>query len=190
MMVAGRLWRMLAPYNERVGTGNRKRPAQDASPWTREGPAVQASRSGPPGDLRLLDRAPSDLRADREGIRGLGPGSGPHLVRQDPAPDPPFRHRDGGHSPLRTGTTASRPIWPRSPRCSSRRGASAPVPARSNAPDTTATGSRSLASRPAPATEHRPRSTYASCNPDQQHDRLTLRGIGLRRNLHPSTPSG
>ena len=61
--------------------------------------------------------------------------------------------------PLRTGPTDSPPTRPRSPCCSSHRGANAPAPARSNAPGTTATGSRNPANRPVPTTEHRPRST-------------------------------
>jgi putative transposase len=51
---------------------------------------------------------------------------GPAVLRQGPAPDPSYRHRNGGHFPLRT--------WPRSPCCSSHRGANAPAPARSNGP--------------------------------------------------------
>ena len=64
-------------------------------------------RPGPPGDLGLPDRPPRDQRPGREGVRGRGPGSGSNLLRQGPAPDPPHRHRDGGHSPLRTGLTRS-----------------------------------------------------------------------------------
>src|SRR5664279_5476836 len=93
---AARADELAVAYHERWGTGNRSRPAQDSSPRPREGPAFPAARPGPPGDLRLPDR---DLRADRESIRGRRPGPRPHLVRQDPAPDPPLRHRDGGHSP-------------------------------------------------------------------------------------------
>ena len=100
----------------KMGTGNRKRPAQDPSARPREDPAVPAARPGPPGDLRLPDRAPRDLRAHREGVRRRRPGPRPHLVRQDPAPDPPLRHRDGGHSPLRTGQTHSPTTSTRSPR--------------------------------------------------------------------------
>ena len=54
--------------------------------------------------------------------------------------------------PPRTGLTGSRPTWPRSPPLLIPTGGNAPAPARSNAPDTTATGSRSPASPPAPAT--------------------------------------
>ena len=46
---------------------------------------------------------PRDHRVDRRRLRRGRPRPGPDIVRQDPAPDPPHRYRDGGHSPLRTG---------------------------------------------------------------------------------------
>jgi hypothetical protein len=63
------------------------------------------------------DRSPRDQRPDRKGLRGSGPGSGPDLLRQGLAPGPPYRHRDGGHSPLRTGLIAYPSTWPPSRNC-------------------------------------------------------------------------
>ena len=83
------------------------------------GAALAAARPGASGDLGLPDRPPRDQRADRESLRGRRPRPGPDLLRPGPAPDPPHRHRDGGHSPCRTGLTGSRSTWPCSPRCSS-----------------------------------------------------------------------
>ena len=50
--------------------------------------------------LVLPDRPPRDQRTHSEGVRSRRPGPGLDLLRQGPAPDPPHRHRDGGHSPL------------------------------------------------------------------------------------------
>jgi DDE family transposase len=125
----------------------------------------------------IVHHAISALTAQASAAADLDPR--PALVRQGPAPDPPYCHRNGGHSPLRTGPNTFRPTWPRSPCCSSHRGANAPALARSNGPGTTATESRNPVSRPAPATEHRPRSTSADSHPEQQ-DQIRLRGIGPR----------
>jgi len=57
----------------------------------------------------LPDRPPRDQRPDRESLRRRQLGPRPDLLRQDPAPDPPHRHRDGRHSPLTTGLTRSPP---------------------------------------------------------------------------------
>ena len=89
-----------------MGAGDRQRPAQDPPARPGEGTALTAARPGPPGDLGLPDRPPRDQRADRPSLRRRRPRPGPALLRQGPAPDPPYRHRDGGHSPLRTGLTA------------------------------------------------------------------------------------
>ena len=80
--------------------------------------------------------------------------------------------------PLRTGLTGSRSTWPNSPPCSSPRGGNAPARARSNAPDTTATGSRSETSPPASAIPARRQSHSADSHPEQL-DQLRLRGIGV-----------
>ena len=162
-----------------MGRGNRKRPAQDPPPRPREGPAVPAARPGPPGDLRLPDRAPRDQRAHREGVRGRRPGPRPHLVRQDPAPDPPHRHRDGGHSPLRTGLTklpdhlteiAALLIPDRARTHLSASGQTRP-PQQLPSQETRRT-------RQHPPHPGRPRSRCTASTP-AQHDQLTLRGIGL-----------
>ena len=50
-----------------------------------------------------------DQRTDRQRVRRGRSRPGPGLLRPGPAFDPPHRHRDGGHSPLRTGLTDSRP---------------------------------------------------------------------------------
>jgi hypothetical protein len=49
----------------------------------------------------IIHHAISALTA--KGLRGSRPGSRPDLLHQGPTPDPPYRHRHGGHSPLRTG---------------------------------------------------------------------------------------
>jgi hypothetical protein len=109
-----RTGRRLSPA---VGRRNRQRPAQDPPARPRPSPAITAARPRVPGDLGLPDRPPRDQRTDREGVRGRGPRSGPDLLHQSPAPDPPNRHRDGGHSPLRPGLTLSRATLPRSAPC-------------------------------------------------------------------------
>ena len=139
--------------------GDHQRPAQDPPPRPWEGAALEAARPGAPGNLGLPDRAPRDQRPDRPSVRRRGPRSGLDLLRQGPAPDPPYRYRDGGHSPLRTGLSVSLGIWPRSPTCSSHRDANAPAHERSNEPGTTATRSKSPANPPAHAIPDRPRST-------------------------------
>ena len=160
--------------------------------WFGGGPRGKGSPHGitsPRGlSCGLPDRPSCDLRADRASLRGRRPRSGLDLLRPGPAPDPPYRHRDGGHSPLRTGLTGSRSTWPCSPRCSSPNGASAPAPARSNGPDTTATGSRSQTSPPAPAIPARPQSRSADSHPEQL-DQLRLRGIGSGPSLSGSATS-
>jgi hypothetical protein len=107
------------------------------------------------------------------------PGPRPHLLHQGPTADPPHRHRDGRHSPLRPGLTPAQATSPRSSSCSSRNAGTGPAPGQSNAPVTTATASRSTATPPAPATTRRPPSTSTGCN-RAPHDQLTLRGIGAR----------
>ena len=148
-----------------VGAGDRERPAENPPARPRAGAALAAARPGAPGDLGLPDRPPRDQRADRESVRRRRPRPGLDLLRPGPAPDPPHRHRDGGHSPLRTGLTGSRSTWPCSPPCSSPNGGNAPAPARSNAPDTTATGSRSETSPPASAIPARPTVTLRGLTP-------------------------
>ena len=101
----GRAGRRVPPA---VGGRNRERPAQDPPARAGQGAAFEAAGPGPPGDLGLPDRAPRDQRPDRESLRRGRPGPGPDLLHQGAAPDPPYRYRDGGHFPLRTGPTRSR----------------------------------------------------------------------------------
>jgi hypothetical protein len=108
------------PDRDGNGTGTRPRP----------GAALTATGPGPSGDLGLPDRPPRDQRVDRQGVRCRRSRPQPDLLRPGPAPDPPHRHRDGGHSPLRTGLSGSRSTSPRSPCCSSPPAGNAPAPAR------------------------------------------------------------
>ena len=97
-----------------ISAGSRRpqRPAQDPPARPRPGAALAAARPGASGDLGLPDRPSRDQRADRPSLRRRRPRPGPDLLRPGPAPDPPHRHRDGGHSPLRTGLTAPGPPGP------------------------------------------------------------------------------
>src|SRR6266542_3872826 len=63
----------------------------------------------------LVHHAISALTAKASAAADLDPDR--ISFNQDPAPDPPHRPRDGGHSPLRTGLIDSHTCWPRSRHC-------------------------------------------------------------------------
>jgi hypothetical protein len=161
---------------------DRQRPAQDPPPRPRAGPALAAARPGPPGDLGLAAGPPRDQRSDQPGCRVRGHRPRPDLVHPSPAPRPPHRHRYGGLSPLTAGNKPYPTSSPRSPTRSTHRGATAPTPAPSSGPGTTATASRNPA-RPASTTPTHPRSDSTPSH-HEPHDQLRLSGIASR----PGTP--
>jgi hypothetical protein len=155
-----------------LGATDRQRSAQNPPARSRAGAALATARPGVPGELGLGHHAISALTA-RASAADLDPDSisfakALRLIRRTATATADIPPQDWAD---RLPTT-----WPRSPRCSCPRGASGPVPARSNAPGTTATGSKSPASRPALATEHRPKSTSTDLH-HEHHDQLKLRGI-------------
>src|ERR1035437_7600492 len=91
----------------------------------------------------------------------------PDLVHPDPAPRPSYRHRYGGLSPFRTGTTPSPRSWLRSAAGESPSAATAPAHGHSNASGTTATVSRNAARPAAPATPAQQPSESTPSNHEQ-----------------------
>jgi hypothetical protein len=148
-------------------TGNRQRPDQDSPARARQGPAITPAGSGPPGDLGLADRPLRDRRPDQSSCRSRRHRPRPDLLQPDPAPRPPYRHRYGGLSPLRTGTWPSPTSWLRSAAAGSPNAATAPAHEHSNASATTATASRNAARPAAPATPVQPPSESTPSNHGQ-----------------------
>ncbi|SCL26301.1 IS4 family transposase [Micromonospora inyonensis] len=88
-------------YHLRWEDRDQQRPAQDAP--TRPGPsaALKAAGAGLPGNLGLADRPPRPRRVDHPRGRSRRPRPRPDQLHPRAANRPPYRHRDGGHSPWR-----------------------------------------------------------------------------------------
>src|SRR5665811_198629 len=147
--------------------GERQRPDQDPPARTRQGPAITPTGPGPPGDMGLADRPLRDRRPDQSSCRSRRYRPRQDLLHQDPAPRPPYRHRYGGLSPLRTGTRPSPTSWLRSAAGEFPNAATAPAHGHSNASATTAIASRNATRRAAPATPAQPPSESTPSNPAQ-----------------------
>ena len=82
-----------------LGARNRQRPAQDPPTRPRQGAALPPARPGPPGDMGLAHRPLRHrvLIAHAAEAADIDPDRISFTRR--PAHHPPYRHRDGGHSP-------------------------------------------------------------------------------------------